>query len=123
MKKRIQNVMKWNGILLFLFFTYYFIHRFTGFSIPCVFHSITGYQCPGCGVTRMLFSILHSHFEEAFHYNPLVFFYSPFIIAYYIYKNYLYIYQKKDQILNRIPNYCGVFVILLTLLFGILRNF
>ncbi len=123
MQARIRNVIKRNGILFLIFLAYYVINRLTGLYIPCVFRLLTGYQCPGCGVTRMLFSILHFQFEDAFHYNPLVFIYLPFIIAYYIYMNYLYIYQKKDQILKKIPNYVGIVVIFITLLFGILRNF
>lgn len=41
-----------------------------GFGIPCVFHLITGWQCPGCGATRMLLSLLRRDWKGAFHYNP-----------------------------------------------------
>lgn len=41
-----------------------------GFGIPCMFHVVTGWQCPGCGATRMLLSLLHLDWKGAFHYNP-----------------------------------------------------
>ncbi len=122
MKKRVWNVIKWNLGFFFLFVTYYLVNHWTGFYIPCVFRLITGYQCPGCGITHSLFSIVKLDFKSAFHYNPLAFFFLPFFIIYYIYMTYLYIYQKKDRVLSRIPKAFGVCLILITLLYGILRN-
>ena len=39
----------------------------------CVFFSITGLQCPGCGITRASHHLLHGRFEEAFRMNPMLF--------------------------------------------------
>jgi hypothetical protein len=39
----------------------------------CVFHSLTGLDCPGCGGTRALHQLLHGHVGEAFKLNPLLF--------------------------------------------------
>ncbi len=52
--------------LLFLYLQY-------GIGIPCPIHFITGFQCPGCGNTRMAAALLRGHFREAFLYNPLSF--------------------------------------------------
>lgn len=46
--------------------------RLTGFGIPCVFHRITGWQCPGCGVSRMCLSLLHGDLRAAWHYNAAI---------------------------------------------------
>ncbi len=36
----------------------------------CLFHRFTGWQCPGCGMTRATHAALHGRFAEAFHWNP-----------------------------------------------------
>lgn len=36
------------------------------FDVPCVLLSISGFKCPGCGLTRALFSALRLNFKEAF---------------------------------------------------------
>lgn len=123
MKKRIINVIKLNLILLLIFIIYYIVNIKTGLFIPCVFHEITGLKCPGCGITHMLFALINFNFKEAFFYNPLVFIYFPLLIFYYFYMLYLYIYNKKDKILIKIPNILRITVLVITILFGIIRNF
>lgn len=39
---------------------------------PCMFHSITGYDCPGCGGTRAVAALLHGHLLQSVCYHPLV---------------------------------------------------
>jgi len=39
---------------------------------PCVFHTITGLYCAGCGSTRAIHHLLHGRILRAFSYNPLV---------------------------------------------------
>ena len=48
---------------------------------PCIFKKITGFNCPGCGNTRAVYSILHGKFRAAADYNLLLFILLPFIIA------------------------------------------
>jgi hypothetical protein len=38
----------------------------------CLFHRITGLDCPGCGATRALHALLHGHVRDAFALNPLL---------------------------------------------------
>ena len=45
----------------------------TGLKIPCLYLLTTGLQCPGCGITRMLLSLLCLDFAAAFSFNPVVF--------------------------------------------------
>lgn len=52
---------------------YYFIISITGISIPCPFNLITGLKCPGCGITRMISSVLCFDFKSAFNFNPVLF--------------------------------------------------
>lgn len=39
----------------------------------CIFFTLTGLQCPGCGITRASHHLLHGRFEEAFRLNPMLF--------------------------------------------------
>jgi uncharacterized protein DUF2752 len=52
----------------------------SGFFPVCVFRSLTGLTCPGCGTTRALHEITHGHFKAAFMLNPLLLLASPFLI-------------------------------------------
>ena len=122
MKKRLYKIIIRDIVLLLILVFYYFINKHTGFFVPCIFHEITGYKCPGCGITHALFELINFNFKEAFFYNPLVLIYMPFILIYFFYLDYLYIYDKKDKILKKIPNFVMTIILIITLLYGVLRN-
>lgn len=84
-------------------------------GIPCMFHMITGFYCPGCGATRAIRELTRFNIYQAFRYNALIIILFPFVIAYIIYK---YIFKGKKNI----PNNIFVFLLIVTILFGILRN-
>jgi hypothetical protein len=42
-----------------------------GFYPVCLFHSLTGWNCPGCGATRAAYQLLHGHLLRALHDNAL----------------------------------------------------
>ena len=92
---------------------YFMIYQKLNIGIPCLFYKITGFYCPGCGITRMVFSLLKLDFYQAFRYNPFVFF---FFIFYLLYKiiNIKCIFQIKQQHIY--------LLLIITILFGILRN-
>ena len=37
----------------------------------CLFHQVTGLDCPGCGMTRAAHAALHGDLVAAFRFNPL----------------------------------------------------
>ena len=39
----------------------------------CLFHAVTGLQCPGCGLTRAFCAISHGQFVRAWQLNPFSF--------------------------------------------------
>jgi len=43
----------------------------------CLFHTLTGWDCPGCGAQRALHALLHGRFAEAWSYNPFIFIIIP----------------------------------------------
>lgn len=122
MKTRIKKVISFNIILLVIFFGYYFLNTNFNISIECPFYKITGLFCPGCGITRCIFSIIKLDFKSAFNYNMLVFILLPFFIIYYIYTNYTYIYNKGNKLIRNIPNYVIYILLFITISFGVLRN-
>ena len=42
-----------------------------GFYPICLFHSLTGLNCPGCGATRSAYQLLHGHLLRALQDNAL----------------------------------------------------
>lgn len=95
----------------------YLNHKFS-FFIPCIFHEITGLWCPGCGITRMILSILKMNFYQAFRYNPLVFILMPFFTIYGITYYYSWL-QNKELKINKNIWYL---LLVVTITFMILRN-
>jgi Protein of unknown function (DUF2752) len=49
-----------------------------GFFPPCMFRTLTGLECPGCGTTRALHQLLHGEVAAAFALNPMLFAVAPF---------------------------------------------
>jgi hypothetical protein len=47
----------------------------------CVFHDLTGLQCPGCGTTRALHHLLHGDVAGALRLNAMLFAGVPFGIV------------------------------------------
>lgn len=49
------------------------LYAATGAGVPCLFRSLTGWNCPLCGGTRMGSALLHGDVVGAFWFNPLAF--------------------------------------------------
>jgi len=109
-------------ILILLFGGYYFLSFKFNFSIPCVFHKITGFFCPGCGITRMLFSLLRLEFYQAFRYNNLLFISLPFVIFYFVDFIIKFLLYKNDYLYKKINNKVWYLLLIVTIVFGIMRN-
>ena len=42
------------------------------FPTPCLFRNLAGWECPGCGMTRAVLSLLRGDLAAALHYNRMV---------------------------------------------------
>lgn len=51
-----------------------------GFYPTCVFHKLTGLNCPGCGGLRALHQLLHGHIVAALRLNALMVVSLPFLL-------------------------------------------
>ena len=63
-------------------------------KFDCIYRKLFNIYCPGCGVTRMIKSILKFDFYQAFRYNPLCFILFIISIPYFIYKTINYYYSN-----------------------------
>lgn len=46
----------------------------------CIWKTITGHACPGCGMTRAFYSLLHGNFKAAYEYNHLIIIVVPIFV-------------------------------------------
>ena len=91
MKQRILRLIKVGGLLLLVGISYACFYQITGIGIPCIFYKMTGFLCPGCGVTRMCISLLQFQFKEAFGYHPVLFCLIPIYVPIGIFQIYHYL--------------------------------
>ena len=68
-----KNIIKIYCIILAITIPYAFWVKFTGLGIPCIVFELTGYKCPGCGISRMFISMLNLDFYHAFLHNQAMF--------------------------------------------------
>ena len=99
---------------------FYFVTvRRIGYGIPCVFHRITGYRCPGCGMTSVCTALLCFDLPAAFRANRFVFVTLPFLVAEVLYLWFLARRKRKSPQWNEALLFC---YIALLLGWGVLRN-
>ena len=120
LKARLREIIKKYAILLGIGLAYLIFVLITGFGIPCIFHLITGLQCPGCGISRMFVSLAKLDFVSAFKYNSFVFITGPFLLAYVIANEIKYIVTGNNK-MGKWEIFLWV-ESALAIAFGVLRN-
>ena len=107
------------GILLICLLAYYIGERW---MLPCLFHRLTGWDCPLCGGQRMLRALLHADFRAAFALNPFLMCSLPLYLLWVV----CYIrpkFMQHSSILSRLCCDSAFFIyIFIALLWGIIRN-
>lgn len=87
----------------------------------CLFHALTGWQCPGCGGTRALYQLLHLNVGQALHYNALVTLLAPLALVWFIFW-YSSIVLRGQSPTLRISRPVAVCLYLVVLFFAAARN-
>ena len=120
-RERFNSLVKEIGVFLLLGVGYYLFISLTGMYIPCVFRTVTGYLCPGCGISHYFVHLFHLEFAEAYQSNQFIFILMPFAVLYGAYKAYRYV---KTGRVEYTKAETGVFIILIicAIGFGIYRN-
>jgi len=122
MKKRILTLILIILSLIVLVGLYSLLFLRFKVIIPCIFHQITGFYCPGCGITRMIFSLLKLDFYQAFRFNPLIFIALPFIIVVLIDFVFKWGRGKDNYLYRKINDRVWIVLLIITIIFGIIRN-
>ncbi|MCF0137142.1 MAG: DUF2752 domain-containing protein [Oscillospiraceae bacterium] len=121
MKRRAVKVITIGTVCLVTGCAYALLCRALGFGIPCVFHLVTGLQCPGCGVSRMFISLLSLDFAAALRYNAAVLCLLPIGVA--VAADYAVVYIKYGaKTPHRWAELCVWLMIGVLVAFGALRN-
>ncbi len=99
--------------------TLFVIPKFTSVHTGCIFNKITGLYCPGCGISRGLYSILRGDISRAIHYNLLLVTAVPLSAIWCIVRI-----ITSESILNikKYDNKVIAFFISIVLIFAVLRN-
>jgi len=115
MKKRLIGTLVVTGFI-FAFGTFIYLAR-----IPCIFSSLSGLYCAGCGTGRMLHSLLQLDFRSAFAYNPFMMVFLPIMTVLLIAQAAVYV--KKGTLFSSVPaKGFLLFVVLLGILYSVMRN-
>ncbi|MBR3721788.1 MAG: DUF2752 domain-containing protein [Selenomonadaceae bacterium] len=93
--------------------------KITGISIECPFRAITGYYCPGCGVTTLFLCLSVFDFCGAFHANPFLFVLLPVIFWLIVQDK---IYRTNNRQHNKTYNKISITTIIILVAYGIIRN-
>lgn len=121
MKKRMKKIIVRDIIIALLLICYAVIVITTGKSIPCFIHLLTGLQCPGCGISRMLISMLYGDFRTAFSFHPFLFITWPVLLTLLLNADYRYIKQGRANLISSM-NLVAITYVVLLLVFSIWRN-
>lgn len=121
MKARAKKACIFLTVILLIGIVYYIVTYFTGLYIPCTVRLITGFRCPGCGISHMIINIFHFNFKAAFKSNQLLFVTSPIIIAMIVREIYCYI-KYENHKTDKWIDITAFVLIALFLIFTVFRN-
>ena len=119
--RRHRNLLLGAGILCAAVAVFYILARH-GIGIPCLFHRLTGLQCPGCGNSRAALALLQWDLAAAFGYNPM--FLPEFLYIVWVLLHCARSYLRGKPFAYK-PPFLWLDILLLAsvILWGILRNF
>ena len=119
--RRLRRLVITLGVLLAAGLLYTGIVLKFQVGLCCPFERLTGFQCPGCGISGMFLNMLQGDFEGAFRCNPVTFCLMPVLLALVGYLMYRYV-SFGDQKVPKWMNTARIAVAVLYLVWGVIRN-
>ena len=119
-KTRLRETVVKYSVIFGIALAYLVFVLLTGYGIPCLFSEITGLECVGCGISRMLLALLRFDFVSAFHYNAFLFITGPFLLAYLVASEVNYV-RHGTRRMGKWDIFLYVELIL-AIAYGVLRN-
>ena len=121
MIERRNKVIKEVLGIIIICFAYLIFVRSTKLYIPCLFRLITGYRCPGCGISHMFNELSKGNIVNAFHHNGFVLILLIPAIIYFFYRSKRYI--KDNQTSYSILEIVILTIVLISaIIFAVYRN-
>lgn len=87
----------------------------------CPLYSLTGFACPGCGLTRGFHALFHGDISTALHFNALIPVWTAILGYVFISLLLLAVRGKGLPMWPTMPRFLSGFLVVL-LVFGVLRN-
>ncbi|WP_449149019.1 DUF2752 domain-containing protein [Stomatobaculum sp.] len=120
-EERRRAVGRLTARIVLLGLAYALFIQCTGLGIPCVFRLVTGYRCPGCGMTHAAMALIHGQPKTAFRENPLSLSVVPLLLLYGAYRAEVYIRSARTDFRKWEIVFLGVLWVVV-LAFWLLRN-
>jgi hypothetical protein len=120
MNKRLLHVLRIYAAFL-LFGVIITAAYMRGFFIPCVFRTVTGLKCPGCGISGVFVNIFKLRFIKAFWKNPFVFCLVPPMAVIFIRRSVVYVREGRTEY-SRPERAFFIAAVLLLVPYAIVRN-
>lgn len=116
-------MLLWNSLFATaVLILYLLVFKTYGAGIPCLFNKITGYKCPGCGMTHALSELTKGNIIGAWKYNSLSITAFPVICLYSLYR------IISEKVLRREGFYKWelaflIIIFFVVILYGCIRNY
>ena len=108
MKRSVKTIIKeafkllWKDIknlkIPVIVIAFYLWFSRTFFYGSCIWVTITGFPCPGCGLTRAGFALLRGDFRRAFEIHPFIYAIALLFLLFCVYR---YILQKSQKVFTK----------------------
>lgn len=117
-RRKVGALLAAGGILLALFL----LQWLGGIGIPCPFHAVTGWYCPGCGISRMLTYAATGRWYAALRMNPLLFVLLPFLLVYGGFWLWSFATGRPNRLEQKLPSGVSIALVVVLVVYGVLRN-
>lgn len=97
------------------------VYEYAGLGIPCLFRTVTGFKCPGCGITHAIMALLRGNVAEAMQHNPVVVPLIPILGLYAGWRTYAYVKDGRTGF-YRAEILFLIIILCILMVFWVVRN-